>query len=66
MTRDSRQPRRRAAIALGLIAILGGCGEPSATETGPEPPASSTPSTDQDNAGAPLEGLAFEVHRDPG
>jgi hypothetical protein len=66
MTSDFPQPRRHAVLAIGLMVALAGCGGSSASEAGREASARTAPSVDQNDVTAPLGGLAFEVHRDPG
>lgn len=66
MASDTRQPRRHVVLALGLTAALVGCSDPGTSETATTPSVVTGSRVVQDNATAPLEGLALEVHRDPG
>ena len=66
MASDYRRQTRYALLALGITAVLAGCGGSSTNETAGTPSADSGSTVVQDNTAAPLEGLALEVHRDPG
>lgn len=57
--------RRRTVLAFGLVAALAGCG---GADVADQAPAASEPEpvAEVDDMAIALEGLSFEVHRDPG